>query len=138
MTTSPARRPVPRPTKLSEPFWRACAEGRLLHQRCSDCGAAVFKPQAFCPRCLSNSIEWKESSGRGVVNTFSVVWRPQTPAFQVPYVVAVIELEEGYQMMSNIVNCDVDAVHCDMPVSVVFEPVDADEDVVLPFFEPRR
>ncbi|WTW99184.1 Zn-ribbon domain-containing OB-fold protein [Streptomycetaceae bacterium NBC_01309] len=136
MTTSVPSRPVPRPTKLSEPFWRGCAEGRLLHQRCSDCGAAVFKPQAFCPRCLSTSLTWQESSGHGVVNTFSVVWRPQTPAFEVPYVVAVIELREGHQMISNVVNCDVDAVHCGMPVTVTFRPIAPD--VVLPFFEPSR
>jgi uncharacterized OB-fold protein len=134
VTTDSLQRPVPVPTRLSEPFWRGCAEGRLCYQQCADCGGSVFKPQDFCPHCLSSRLTWQTGSGNGVVYSFSVVWRPQTPAFEVPYVVAIVELREGYHMMSNIVNCDVNAVHCGMPVSVTFSPVS--DDVALPFFEP--
>ncbi|NUU21562.1 MAG: hypothetical protein HOV68_08620, partial [Streptomycetaceae bacterium] len=107
-----------------------------LYHECAYCGGSVFKPQDFCPHCLSARLAWREGSGQGVVYSFSVVWRPQTPAFEVPYVVAIIELRENYQMLSNLVNCPAESVHCGMPVSVTFSPVR--DGVVLPLFEPAR
>ncbi|MEV0084043.1 Zn-ribbon domain-containing OB-fold protein [Saccharopolyspora sp. NPDC050642] len=126
---------MPIPTALSEPFWQGCAEGELRYQHCTQCGAAVFKPQSHCPQCLSERLTWRAGSGIGVVYSFSVVWRPQTPAFEVPYVVAIIELSEGYHMMSNIVDCDASSVHCGMPVEATFTRMP--EGMVLPFFKPR-
>lgn len=131
---SPVQRPIPVPTPLSAPFWQGCAEGELRYQECEDCGRAIFKPQDFCPNCLGIRLTWRESSGIGEVYSYSVVWRPQTPAFDVPYVVAIVELAEGYQMLTNVVNCEPDAVYCGMPVSVVFAPVA--DDIALPFFAP--
>jgi uncharacterized protein len=125
-------RPVPRPTALTEPFWDACRERRLIVQRCATCATHVFIPQSFCPECLGTELEWVESSGRGVVVTYTVVWRPQTPAFDAPYVVAVVRLDEGWEMMTNVVDVDPESVDIGAPVVVRF--LDVTDDVSLPCF----
>lgn len=128
-----APRPLPRPTSLSRPFWDGCREGRLLVQRCADCGRCFFIPSAFCPHCLSTDHAWVESAGRGHVVTCTVVWRPPTPAFEPPYVVAVVRLEEGYEMFTNIVDAEPDADLIGTAVQVLFVP--QDDEITLPFFE---
>jgi uncharacterized OB-fold protein len=125
-------RPLPRPAALTEPFWDACRQHRLIVQRCSACATYVFIPQAFCPSCLGTDLVWVDSSGRGTIVTFTVVWRPQTPAFDAPYVVAVVRLDEGYEMMTNVVDADPDDVTIDAPVIVRF--LDLAEDATLPCF----
>ncbi|MFE0358912.1 Zn-ribbon domain-containing OB-fold protein [Streptomyces nigra] len=127
-------RPLPRPTALSRPFWDGCLEGRLLVQRCSSCTHHYFIPSAFCPRCLDTDYEWVESSGRGRVVTCTAVWRPPTPAFDPPYTVAVVRMEEGYDMFTNIVGAEPDADLIGAAVKVRFHR--ASEDIALPFFEP--
>jgi len=92
----------------------------------------VFIPQSFCPACLSTSLSWVESSGDGAVVTFTTVWRPQTPAFEAPYVVAVVRLDEGYEMMTNIVDVDPDHVTIGARVNVRY--LDVTADVTLPCF----
>ena len=126
-------RPLPRPTTLSRPFWDGCLDGRLLVQRCSSCGRCFFIPSAFCPRCLDTAYEWIESSGRGQVVTYTVVWRPPTPAFDPPYVVAVVRLEEGYEMLTNIVDAEPEAALIGARVRVRFRR-ESDE-IALPYFE---
>lgn len=128
-----ATRPVPKPTQLTEAFWRATKEGRLLAQRCAECGKVVFRPEMACPGCLSSGLEWFESSGRGAVYSFSVVHRAPSPAFEVPYVVAVVELEEGWHLLTNVVGCEPDEVSVGLAVHVSF--VDCGE-VALPYFVP--
>src|SRR5437764_12971278 len=110
MSPGSAPRPVPQPTALSQPFWNACREHRLIAQRCESCGAYVFIPRAFCPFCKGTALVWADSRGEGTIVTYTVVWRAQTPAFDVPYTVAVVRLAEGYEMMTNIVNADPDDV----------------------------
>ncbi|MFI5953899.1 Zn-ribbon domain-containing OB-fold protein [Cryptosporangium sp. NPDC051539] len=124
------RRPLPRPTALSQPFWDGCLDGRLLVQRCANCARCFFIPSAFCPHCLDTRYEWIESSGLGHVVTCTVVWRPPTPAFEPPYVVAVVRLEEGYEMLTNIVGA---AAPIGSDVRVRFHR-ESDE-ITLPFFE---
>lgn len=126
-------RPLPRPTVLSRPFWDGCREGRLLVQQCSDCGRCFFLPSEFCPYCLSSDNEWVESTGRGHVVTCTTVWRPPTPAFDPPYVVAVVRLEEGHEMVTNVVDAEPDADLVGAPVRVHFHR--ESEDITLPFFE---
>ncbi|GAB7004770.1 OB-fold domain-containing protein [Nocardioides sp. AN3] len=126
-------RPLPRPTVLSRPFWDGCREGRLLVQRCASCGRCFFTPSAFCPQCLSTDYEWIESTGRGHVVTTTVIWRPPTPAFDPPYVVAVVRLEEQYTMLTNIVDVDTETDLIDSPVRVRFQR-ESDE-ITLPVFE---
>ena len=127
-------RPVPVPSPLSAPFWRACVDGRLIYQRCVTCGTPVFPPQAFCPGQLHTDLEWEDSSGEGTVYSYTIVGRPQTPAFETPYVVAVVELSEGYTMMTNIVDCPPEEVHTGLRVSVKFVPLTPD--ISLPCFAP--
>ena len=133
MTTTPT--PLPRPTPVSQPYWDGCRRGELLVQKCRDCGGLTFIPQVACMHCLSPELEWVRSSGRGTVYSYTVVWRPQMPAFEVPYVVAIIDIEDGYQMLSNIVDCDPATVHVGMPVEVKFEARSAE--ITLPYFRPR-
>ena len=125
-------RPLPQPTALTRPFWDACREHRLTVQQCSVCATYVFVPQSFCPACLSPDLTWVESAGRGRIVAYTVVWRPQTPAFEAPYVVAVVRLDEGYEMMTNVVDVDPDDVAIGAPVSVRF--VDVSSDGTLPCF----
>jgi len=128
--------PLPRPTELSRPHWEGCRAGALLVQRCRDCGAYVFIPQPVCTACFGPRLDWVRSSGRGTVYSFTRVYRPPRPAFEVPYVVAIVELEEGWYMLSNIVDCDVDDVAVGMPVEVSFRPMS--EEISLPMFRPAR
>jgi uncharacterized OB-fold protein len=127
------RRPLPRPSPLTQPFWNACAEGRLIYQRGVDDPRPIFPPRNFSPHDLSTDLVWADSSGAGRIYSFTVVWRPPTPAFESPFVVAIVELEEGYTMLSNVVDCDVHDVQIGMKVHAIFRAVDG---FTLPFFTP--
>ncbi|MFP8877966.1 MAG: Zn-ribbon domain-containing OB-fold protein [Myxococcota bacterium] len=126
--------PLPRPTDLSKPHWDGCRDGVLRVQRCSACGAFVFIPQPICTACQGDHLEWVESSGRGRVYSFTTVHRPPRPAFDTPYVVAIVELEEGWHMLTNIIGCSPESVQVDMPVEVSFERMS--EQITLPMFRP--
>ncbi len=126
--------PLPRPTDLSKPHWDGCRDGVLRVQRCSTCDAYVFIPQPICTACQGDDLEWVESSGRGRVYSFTTVHRPPRAEFEVPYVVAIVELEEGWHMLTNIIGCAADAVQVDMPVEVCFERMS--EEITLPRFRP--
>jgi uncharacterized OB-fold protein len=105
-----------------------------MFQRCDDCGAAVFPPEAACTACLSHRLTWTRSSGRGRVHTYTVVHRGQQPSFATPYVPGVVELEEGWYMLTNIVGCRADEVRVGQAVEVTFERVT--DDITLPKFRP--
>lgn len=130
------KKPLPKPTPWSKPFWDGCKNKKLLIQRCKDCEKHIFYPKLFCPFCLSNNLSWIEATGKGKIYTYTVVYSYQPTEFSedVPYIIAVINLDEGIKMMSNIVDCKPEQVKCDMDVEVVFEEV-ADE-VTLPKFKP--
>jgi len=126
--------PLPHPTALSQPHWDACREGVLLVQRCTQCTHYVFIPQPCCTQCQSTQLEWVASSGRGKVYSFSVVHRAPHPQFEVPYIVAVIELEEGWHMMSNLLECPLEKVSIDLRVRVSFKSMTPE--ITLPYFVP--
>jgi uncharacterized protein len=139
-----AQRPYPVPDRDTAPFWEAARQGRLVLPRCLDCGRRHFYPRAICPHCMGGSLEWVEASGRGSVHSFTVVHRPPS-GFEddVPYVVALIDLEEGVRMMSRITGCAPAEVRIGLPVEVVFQAGAADaqagpEEFQLPFFQPTR
>ena len=134
MTEASRAIPLPQPTELSQPYWDACRRGELIVQRCDDCGEHVFIPQVACTRCFSSNLSWVPSRGRGTVYSFTVVHRPQQPDFAVPYVVAIVEMEEGWYTLTNIVGCDPQAVRIDMPVEVDFRAMS--DMITLPFFHP--
>jgi uncharacterized OB-fold protein len=139
MSTEPASKPsmpLPRPSTLSAPFWRAAREHRLTLQRCADCQTWIYYPRTFCTNCLSEKLEWQQTSGMGRVYSFTVVRRASTAAFadKVPYVHAIVQLDEGPHMTTNIVNCAIEDVRVDMPVRAVFE--DHTDEIALVKFEP--
>lgn len=127
----PARKlPAPTPSPETTPFWAAAAQGKLLVKRCGACGKAHHYPRPICPFCASDRTEWTESAGRGVIYSFSVM-RRATP----PYVIAYVTLDEGVTMMTNLVDCDLDALSIGQPVRVVWAPTDGGPPV--PMFTPR-
>lgn len=132
MTTPAPDRPLaaPVPNAENQRFFDAAREGKLLVKRCADCGRFHYFPRALCPHCFSERTEWVESSGRGTIYTFSVS-RKVGP---VPFAIAYVTLEEGVSMMTNIVDCDLDAVRIGQPVRVVFKPTEGGPPV--PMFTP--
>ena len=120
----------------TRPFWNAAREGKLLIKRCSGCGRAFFYPRPFCPRCWSESTVWEEASGRGTLYTWSTVYQNDLPPWgeRVPYVAAIVDLEEGPRMMSNVVDCDPDALRVGMPLRVAFR--EETDEVTVPVFRP--
>ncbi|MGB5758797.1 MAG: Zn-ribbon domain-containing OB-fold protein [Acidimicrobiales bacterium] len=128
-------RPVPIPTPETEHFWNGTKAGRLLLQRCADCDEAYFPPRPFCPRCSSRDVVVEQASGRGLLHSYVINHRPH-PAFDGPYAIAVVELDEGPRMMTNIVDCPQtpEALQLDMAVEVAFEPIT--DDITLPLFRP--
>jgi len=135
--------PLPVPTPVSEPFWAGCAAGELRYQRCADCDHAEHDPAWACRRCGSRRLDWRVSAGRGVVETHTVVRRPQTPGFAVPYAVVIVGFDEGFRMLTNLVGCTASEVRTGLPVRVTFRPVDSGdggddgERTWLPYVEPR-
>ncbi|MCY4212826.1 MAG: Zn-ribbon domain-containing OB-fold protein [Gammaproteobacteria bacterium] len=129
-------KPLPPINPGTQPFWDACAQGRLLLQRCGDCGHLQFYPRVLCAACGSRRLDWVEACGRGTVRTFTIIRRAVSAAFEpdAPYVVALVELEEGPTLMSNIVGCAPASVAIGQPVRVTFE-IRA-QGVAVPQFEP--
>jgi uncharacterized OB-fold protein len=127
-------RPAPEPTPASLPYWEGVREHRLVAPRCRDCGALFFYPRARCPHCFHDAFDWEELSGRGRVYSCTVVRQPAHPAFvdAVPYVFAVVELDEGIRMPTNIVGCDPESVAPDAAVELDF--LDDGADLTLPVF----
>ena len=128
--------PLPVPTDLSRPHWDGCREGVLRVQRCRSCGAFVFIPQPACTNCQSGELEWVESSGRGSLYSYTTVHRPQRPEFDVPYTVAIVELDEGWHMLTNLVACAPDEMAIGMRLEVHFQPMS--DEITLPMFRPAR
>jgi uncharacterized OB-fold protein len=126
--------PIPALTELSAPFWAAGLDGTLRLQRCSACGHIRFPLDAICPRCLSSEHEWEAMSGRGSVQTFIRFHRAYDPSWEdrVPYVVALIELEEGPVLISNVIGDGGLDVKVSDPVEVVYERISGD--AALPQF----
>jgi uncharacterized OB-fold protein len=127
-------KPLPAIDQESRPFWQAAREHRLAVTRCRDCRKHFFYPRLFCPHCHSAAVEWTDVSGRGTIYTFTIARRPAGPAFKpdVPYVVALVELEEGPRLMTNIVTPDVAGVRIGQKVTAVYEDV-TDEVTLVKF-----
>ncbi len=130
------KKPLPNPNPDTSTFWEQCKEHRLTFQQCNDCGHVRWPPAIICPQCHSVSHERIASAGNGTVFTFVVYHQAFHPAFKedLPYVVAVVKLEEGPQFVSNIVGCKPEEVSCDMPVKLIWE--DITDECSLPKFQP--
>ena len=132
------RKPLPTPSPETRPYWDGCKNHELWLPFCPSCQSFFFYPRDFCPRCFSWDVEWRRVSGRGKVYTFAIHYRPWHPgwAAEIPYVTALVELEEGPRLYTNLIDVDPDPrkIRCDMPVEVVFE--DINEEITLPKFRP--
>jgi hypothetical protein len=129
-------KPLPVPSKESRPFWDAVRDKRLVMPCCTSCNTFRFPISRYCRACGKPGFDWRAVSGRGKVFSFVTYHRAYHPGFvaELPYVVGLVELEEGPRLISNIVGIAPDAVRCDMPVAVLFDSVTPD--VVLPKFAP--
>jgi uncharacterized OB-fold protein len=125
-------RPRPAMNQDTEFFWEGAQRGELLIQRCASCGTLRHPPRPACGSC--RSLEWDtvRSTGRGTVHSYVVHHYPPVPGFEPPYVVVLVELEEGTRLISNLVDVDANEVTIGMPVEVAFEKVD--DDLTLPLF----
>ncbi|MCL1961463.1 MAG: Zn-ribbon domain-containing OB-fold protein [Desulfovibrionaceae bacterium] len=132
---SEAQRPLPRSTAATEGYWRAAGEGRLVVQKCHACGHLQFYPRNLCFQCQSDQIGWDPVSGLGTIYTFTVNYRAPAPFFKtrLPYVVAIIELDEGPRLMANILGVSPEAVAIGKRVKAVFEKIS--DGIVLPQFQ---
>lgn len=127
-------RPLPVIDSDSQPYWEAAARHELRLPFCIDCEKHFFMPRVLCPRCHGDRIDWRSASGDGVVYSFTIARRAAGPAFaeRVPYVVALVDLDEGARLLSQIVTEDVGAVRIGQRVRVDFE--DVAEGLALPVF----
>ncbi|WP_127806015.1 Zn-ribbon domain-containing OB-fold protein [Hydrogenophaga sp. NH-16] len=127
-------KPLPVIDGESRPYWDTLKRHRLTIKRCTACGKHHFYPRALCPHCHSDAVEWVDACGTGTIYSFTIARRPAGPAFKAdtPYVVAVIDLDEGARMMTNIVTDDVEAVRIGQRVTVQYD--DVTDEVTLPKF----
>jgi uncharacterized OB-fold protein len=128
-------RVLPKLSDLNRHFWTGGAQGRLCFLRCGPCGTYVHPPAPVCPACLSRDVAPAAVSGRATVASVTLNHQPWVPAPDLPYAIAIVEIEEqpGMRLMTNVVNCAPESVRIGMPVRVVFE---AHGDVWIPLFEP--
>lgn len=121
--------PAPVVTVETQTFWDAARQGRFMVPVCTACGKAHWYPRAVCPFCDSGKVEWRDASGKGAIYTFSVMRRAKEP-----YVIAYVTLAEGPTMMTNIVDCDFDALRIGEQVAVVL--AETENGPPVPMFKP--
>jgi len=126
----------PEMDELAVQFYAECAKGRLCFQRCRACNAWRHLPRYGCAVCGSTDWEWAPSTGRGRVFSWTVTHQAPFPGFATPYIVAVIELEEGVRMAAGLRDVDPAELRLDLPVELDLEPVT--ETAAVPFFRPTR
>jgi uncharacterized OB-fold protein len=130
----PPGTPAPVPSLFSAPYWEGCAHEELRYLRCSSCHLAIADAARICWRCHGRGLRWEASGGRGSLYSWTIVWRPQTPAFQVPYSVAIVQLDEGIFVVSSVIGCTPEDLAEGMELTVEFHPIDARMN--LPYFRP--
>lgn len=131
-------KPAPIPDRVTGRYWEAAQQHKLLIQRCDNCGGYQTLPQSYCRRCLSENLEWTQARGTGKIYSFTIIQRAPSSAFEkdVPYTVALVELDEGARMMSNIVEIGPQDVRVGMPVEAVFDTISPT--ISLPKFRPLK
>ncbi|MDO9264006.1 MAG: Zn-ribbon domain-containing OB-fold protein, partial [Desulfosalsimonadaceae bacterium] len=130
------QRPIPAIQPWTKEFWKATKQGKLLVQQCADCKARIFFPKKACPECWSENLTWIESSGMAKIYTFTLMMDMVEPKFMadLPYIIAMVDLEEGIRMTTRIINCKPEDVCIGMDVEVVFQ--DLSPECSLPVFQP--
>lgn len=135
MNTTAKKRATPKPTKTTEPFWDGVKAGKLLLQYDPEANAYQFYPRAGSLKTGKRNLEWREASGKGTIYSFTETYVPM-PGFEDagPYLLAMIDLEEGVRILANLVNAKADDVKVGMPVKLAFEKINGDTDYFC--FEP--
>ncbi len=130
-------RAKPKPTPETRHFWDGTKLGKLLLQRCGDTGRVYFPPRPFSPYTGTRNVQVVQASGRATLYSYVIHHRP-VPGFTPPYAIAVVQLEEGPRMMTNIIDCEQspEALVLDMPLQVAFEQLD--DEITLPLFRPAK
>jgi uncharacterized protein len=127
----------PQPTPETQHFWDGTRAGEIRLQRCDACKNVYFPPRPFCPACASRKVSVFKATGRATLHSYVIHHRP-VPGFTPPYAIAVVQLEEGPRMMTNITGCPQtpEALQLDMALEPAFEKMD--DDITLPLFRPAR
>ena len=130
-------RPIPPDDPDLDPFWQGCKRREFMLQHCKSCGKYIWHPRMFCGNCQSSDLEWVKSNGTGTVYSYTTVYQAAHSFFRdrVPYVVAYVRMDEGVQVMSNLIDVDPAKVEIGMPVEVTFE--DVTEEFAVYLFRPR-
>ena len=133
-------RAKPKPTPETKHFWDGCKAGELRLQRCTRCAQTWFPPRPFCPACACRDVEIYKASGRATLYSYVISHRPHPGFGTDPYAIAVVTLEEGPRMMTNVVECPQtpEALVLDMPLEVTFEQQARDEEIFIPLFKPAK
>lgn len=130
------KKPMPKPKKWSQPFWDAAKKHKLVLKKCKDCGHIDHPPYLYCTNCMSDNSEWVEASGKGKLYAYAInEYMVPFPFWDdMPYVVAMIDLDEGVRMISNVIECEQDKLKNGMELEVVFD--DVSEGFTLPKWKP--
>ncbi len=138
MSSQKYPKPLPTPSPETQRFWDGTKKHELWIPYCRSCAKSYWYPRDFCPNCGSRDVEWRRSGGKGRVHTFAIQYRAFHPGWtsEVPYVTALIDLDDGVRIFSNLVEVEADpkALRCEMAVEVVFE--DVTEEITLAKFRP--
>ena len=136
MSDVPAK-PVPVPDSISRPYWEGANLGEFRFQRCSACGKAQFYARNACRHCHATELHWEMAAGSGRIASFSVIHRAPIASFagDAPYVLALVDLDEGFRFMCNVLRCDHAQVRIGMAVRVCFESRSGSEQQI-PQVEP--
>lgn len=131
-------RAKPKPTPETKHFWDGTRAGELRLQRCDACDHTYFPPRPFCPKCGARDVTVVQASGKATLYSYVINHRPLAPGFTEPYAIAVVTLDEGPRMMTNIVGCPQtpEALELDMALEVAFETLD--DEITLPLFRPAQ
>jgi uncharacterized protein len=136
LKAQPAGIPLPYPSIHSQPYWDGCRQETLLYQRCASCGSCGLRPSTVCGTCRQPTLTWERSAGLGSLYSWTVVWRPPDPAFEVPYAPAIIHLDEGFWLVSAMIGCTEEDLHDGLLVEVSYHAMSGS--ITLPYFSPLR
>ena len=138
MTSGAYQGPLPVKQPESDFYWEKAQAHELWLRRCNACGQSYFYPRDFCPNCGSRDVSWARASGKGTLHTFAIVHRAPVPAFRdhVPFVVAMVDLEEGARIPTNLVGVEPDPEHIEVGMAVEVAFADGTDEVTLPVFRP--
>ena len=121
-------------TIISKEFWESIKQHKFIIQKCKKCSKYIFYPREFCPYCLSSNLKWVQATEYGTIHTYSIIYRPPFSAFKenIPYNIAIIELDEGVRLMGTIINCNNNEIKIGRKVKIVFK--DIYQEYSIPYF----